>query len=215
MNASKAEKFWDKLATQFDKRIKHFEQPPVEQAKKYLKESDTVLDFGCATGTVTNEIAPCVNEIVGIDISSKMIDAAKRKADEYKIRNVDFKQTTIFDEDFSPETFDTILAFNILHFFEDTPKVLQRISTLLKHEGTVIIATACLRQRTFSNILQLFFFPPMIKMGIIPYMKFFTITEMKSALGKAGFQVIEVENLKSPSNYFITAKKVLGFSTNK
>lgn len=215
MNASKIEKFWDKLATQFDKRTKHFEQPPVEQAKKYLKKSDTVLDFGCATGTVTNEIAPCVNEIAGIDISSKMIDAAKRKADEYKIRNVDFKQTTIFDEDFRPETFDAILAFNILHFFEDTPKVLQRINALLKPEGAVIITTACLGQRTFSNILQLFLFWPMIKMGIIPYMKFFTITEMKSALSKAGFQVIEVENLKSPSNYLIIAKKVLSFPTNK
>ena len=73
------------MAKQFDKRAKHFEQPPVEKTKQYLNVSDIVLDYGCATGTITNEIADNVKEIQGIDISSKMIDATRRKAGERKI----------------------------------------------------------------------------------------------------------------------------------
>jgi hypothetical protein len=33
---NKTEKFWDKIANQFDKQARHFEKPPVEKTKKYL-----------------------------------------------------------------------------------------------------------------------------------------------------------------------------------
>ena len=33
---SKAEKFWDRMANQFDKHTSHFEKPPLENAKKYV-----------------------------------------------------------------------------------------------------------------------------------------------------------------------------------
>jgi 2-polyprenyl-3-methyl-5-hydroxy-6-metoxy-1,4-benzoquinol methylase len=207
MKKDRTEKFWDKLANQFDKQAKHFEQPPVEKAKKYLKNSDTVLDFGCATGTVTCEISSCVKEATGIDISSKMIDIAKSKAGELKIGNVDFRQATLFDKDYKRESFDVILAFNIIHFFKDTQEILQRMHELLKPEGLIIIATACTGQWTFSNILQFILFSPMIKARIIPYMKFFKFAELKDSIGKEGFQVEVVENLKSATNYFIVAKK--------
>jgi ubiquinone biosynthesis O-methyltransferase len=207
MKFSRTEKFWDKLANQFDRHAKYFEAPPVERAKKYLKDSDTVLDFGCATGTVTGEIAFSVKEITGIDISSKMIDIAKSKANESEIKNVAFRQATIFDTDYKRESFDVILAFNILHFFEDTIKVLQRMHELLKADGRIIIAIACTGQRTFSNTLQRILFTPMIKMRLIPYMKFIRIAELRDSLNRAGFQVEAVENLTSPVNYFVVAKK--------
>ena len=35
---NKTEKFWDRLAGQFDKRVQHLEQPPIEATKGYLKQ---------------------------------------------------------------------------------------------------------------------------------------------------------------------------------
>ncbi len=206
---NKSEKFWDKMAGQFDKRAKYFEQPPVEKSKKYLNGSYIVLDYGCATGTVTSEISDSVKEIYGIDISSKMIDVAKRKANEHKNKNTYFAQSTIFDERFKRESFDVILAFHILHFPEDTQKVMQRINELLKPGGLIISVTACMGEKTFINILQFLFFSPLIKLGIIPYMRFFKMSELEDSITNANFQIVEAENLNhSPTNYFIVAKKI-------
>jgi 2-polyprenyl-3-methyl-5-hydroxy-6-metoxy-1,4-benzoquinol methylase len=160
MNTS--EKFWDKLSHTFDKRAKHFEQTTIktiENTKTYLNVSDIVLEYGCATGITTYEIADNVKDIHGIDISSKMIEAAKRKVGERTIENIDFAQATIFDERYSRESFDVILAFSILHFlFEDTQKVMKRISELLKPEGLIISSTPCMGSGVivkFGSLTQL------------------------------------------------------------
>ena len=109
-----SEKFWDRTA-------KNFEKTPiktVEKIRKHIKSSNTVLDLGCATGTIVNEIADNVKEIHGIDISSKMIKIAKDKASKRIIKNAYFTQSTIFDERYKKESFDVILAFNVLHLFK-------------------------------------------------------------------------------------------------
>ncbi|MBK5722676.1 methyltransferase domain-containing protein, partial [Dysgonomonas sp. Marseille-P4677] len=171
---------------------------------KYLKDSDTVLDFGCATGTATNEIAKQVTKVVGIDISSKMIDMAKDKANELNITNVDYKQATIFDNTLETESFDAVLAYNILHFFTDTEPVLQHISGLLKPNGTIIITTACLKKRSLRNVLQRLFLSPLMWSGVIPYMKYFSLSEFQNILNK-DFQIIAQENISH--NYFFVVKK--------
>jgi 2-polyprenyl-3-methyl-5-hydroxy-6-metoxy-1,4-benzoquinol methylase len=204
---NKAEKFWNRLANQFDKLSKHLGMPPSEKAKKFLNVNDIVLDFGCATGTVTIELSDYVKEIKGIDISSRMIDVAKRKVSEVNIKNIDFIQATINDERLKIDSFHVIIAFNILHFFQDTQNVLKRINKLLKPGGLIIIATACVGQRTFSNSLQYLLFSPLIKLGIIPYMKFFKTSELKDSIESGNFEIIELVDLDSPTNYFIVAKK--------
>jgi 2-polyprenyl-3-methyl-5-hydroxy-6-metoxy-1,4-benzoquinol methylase len=61
--------------------------------------------------------------------------------------NVDFAQTNLFDERYTKESFDVILAFNILHFLEDHRQALQRITELLKPGGLCISLTPCLREK--------------------------------------------------------------------
>ncbi|MFC1956118.1 class I SAM-dependent methyltransferase [Chloroflexota bacterium] len=82
---------------------------------KYLNIDDTVLDYGCATGIISNAIADKVKEIHAIDISSKMIEMAKIKARGRNIENIHYAQGTIFDERYQKESFNAILVFRILH----------------------------------------------------------------------------------------------------
>src|SRR4030042_2711829 len=117
------EKVFDRSAKTYDKTeevdFKQYTIKTLENTKKYLNKNDIVLDYGCATGMKALELAGHVKNIYSIDISSKMIEAAKRKAAERNIGNVDFIHTTLFDEKFKKESFDAILAFNILHLLED------------------------------------------------------------------------------------------------
>jgi 2-polyprenyl-3-methyl-5-hydroxy-6-metoxy-1,4-benzoquinol methylase len=160
----RSEKFWDRVATRFDRTEKRFEPlhiKTMEQTKRYLKSGDTVLDYGCATGTKTLELAnhPGVNRIQGIDISSNMIDIATRRAVERNIENVEFAQATIFDERYTSESFDVILAFNILHLLDNTRQAVQRMSELLKPGGVLIATTPCLHEKmAFVSRIQFSFF---------------------------------------------------------
>jgi 2-polyprenyl-3-methyl-5-hydroxy-6-metoxy-1,4-benzoquinol methylase len=133
-----------------------------------------------------------VKEIHGIDISSKMIEAAKGKADERKIENIDFAQATIFDERYRRESFDVILALNIMHLVEDTQKVMQRINELLKPGGLIISSTACLgEKKTFLSILLSIPIFLLIKIGIPPYLRSFKIPELEDSITKENFQIVE------------------------
>jgi len=209
---NKTEKFWDKVADKFDKRSQKLDQTEIktlENTKKYLNVSDTVFDYGCGTGAMAIEISDNVKKIHGIDISQKMIDVAKRKAAERKIENIDFAHSTIFDERYKRESFDVILAFNIQHFLEDTQKVMTRINELLKPKGLLISVTPCLgEKRSFINILIFLLVFLQTKMGMVPYMRFFRISEFEDSIANGNFQIVETESLHSPGEqYFIVAEK--------
>ena len=87
----KSEKFWDRLSKNYDKPDKInkvLEYKSIEYIRKYFNISDIILDFGCATGTVAFSLADKVKEIHGIDISSKLIQIAKKRSIVHKIENI-------------------------------------------------------------------------------------------------------------------------------
>lgn len=205
---NKSEKFWDKSASNYDQEEKKDEQTYlkiIERTKEYLKNSDTVLDFGCGTGLISNEIAGCVKLIHAIDISSKMIEIAKNKADSRKIQNIKYTYSTIFDERYENGSFDIILAFYILHLLEDTQKTIQRINGLLKPGGLIISVTPCVGEKIFQNIsLSL-----LSKIGLIPDIKSFKANELEYSIVDGNFETLENECLQQGSTqYFIVAKKI-------
>jgi len=203
---NKSEKFWDRMAKFFDREERKDEPTNIkiiEKTRNRLKISDNVLDYGCGTGTAAIEIAGSVKSVYGIDISSKMIEAAKGKTVEGKVKNIDFVQTTIFDEKLKTGSFDVILCFYILHLVEDTPKVMQRINELLKPGGLIISATPCIRG-TFLGVLL----SPLSKIGLIPQFTSFKISELQDLMTDGNFEIVETECLhKSGQQYFIVAKK--------
>ena len=203
---NKSEKFWDRMAKYLD-RVERKDEATnikiIEKTRNRLKISDNVLDYGCGTGTAAIEIASSVKTVKGIDISSKMIEAAKGKTVERKVKNIDFAQTTIFDEKLIKGSFDVILCFYLLHLVEDTPKVMQRINELLKPGGLIISATPCMKG-TFLGILL----SPLGKIGLIPQFISFKISELEDLIADGNFEIVETECLhQSGQQYFIVAKK--------
>ncbi|MGB3554067.1 MAG: class I SAM-dependent methyltransferase [Jannaschia sp.] len=115
---STSETFWDRSASTYDKTEGRFERihgRARESAKRHLKKSDIVLDYGCGTGTTACAISGSVRSVRAIDISTAMIDIARGKAAAGGVVNVEFGRADIFDEGFEPGSFDAVLAFNMLH----------------------------------------------------------------------------------------------------
>ncbi len=210
---NKSEEFWDKASKNYDKTEERFEyihKKARENTRKYLKESQIVLDYGCGTGTASCEFASLVEEIYGIDISSEMIRIAKDKLAASEVDNVNFEKADIFDSKYQNESFDVILAFNMLHTVPNPQSVVQRVNDLLKHDGLFISITPCLGQKmSFLVNLQIQFVRVLCKLGVIPIpIRRIKSTDIDELLAIGKFQTIESEKIfKGASSYFVTAKK--------
>lgn len=204
---NKAEKFWDRTASNYDKEEKKNEKTYlqiIEKSKSYLKTADIVLDFGCGTGLVSNEIAKSVKKIHAIDLSSKMIEIAKTKAEKQKILNIEYAHATIFDDSLKLGSYDVILSFYILHLLEDPQVVIRKIHKLLKPGGMLISVTPCMGEKPFlSGLFSIF-----SKVGIVPQIKPFKLPSLEQLFTNESFEIIENKFLPETSNqYFIVAKK--------
>lgn len=197
----KDEKFWDRIASKFD-RIEQADiayKIFIEKARGYLKPDDTILDFGCGTGLICNEIAENVGFIHAIDISAKMIEICKIKALKRKIRNIDFARTTIFDEKIKEGSFDVIIAFNIFHLLEEPHKYFQRMNQLLKPDGLILSATPCMSEAPFLKIVLKFF----SIIGVTPKLNSFSSSEMEQIFLNTSFKTIEMNRIKLNSPQYM------------
>ena len=214
----KSEKMWDQLAKNWDTpgvSLGESDLKIIEMTRKYLSPGSVVLDFGCATGSIALEIASMAKEVLGIDISSNMIEIAKSKADEMNIENIDFARAVIFDERLRMESFDVILSLSILHLVKDSAQVMDRVNQLLKPGGIFISATPCLGEKTFLGILMNIPIFLLSRVGIIPSITFFSASSLTAAITNAGFQMIEQKDLSARPlrECFIVARKVDTFGT--
>ena len=169
---SKSEKFWDQSASNYDNtegRFDFIHSRSRENTKRYLKDTDIVLDYGCGTGTTACEISGLVKSVRAIDISTGMIEIAKGKATTGSVVNVDFEQADIFDEEFENGSFDVVLAFNMLHTVPDPESVVQRTVELLKPGALFISVTPCLGGKKSALVsLQILLVRALLKLGVFP-----------------------------------------------
>jgi ubiquinone/menaquinone biosynthesis C-methylase UbiE len=197
---NKTQIFWDKQAKRFDNSEKQFEPASREliaRTKEYLNANDNVLDFGCATGTKTLELADAIRHIHGLDISAEMISEATKKKNKVNVPNVSFSQGTIFNDDLEKASFDKIIAFSIIHLLEDSDKVIQRIHELLKPGGLLISETACFKDKMdFKTRLEFTTYRFMKRLGIFPlHLNMFKTSDVEQLINRQNFNIVKAEKL--------------------
>jgi 2-polyprenyl-3-methyl-5-hydroxy-6-metoxy-1,4-benzoquinol methylase len=185
------EKFWNLIASRYAATSLHNRSAydrKIEKIKTFLTPEQVVLDIGCATGTQCGDIAGSVKQVTGIDISHKLLTIAEQRMAERKLDNIEFLQTSVFDERFQPGSFDVVMAFYVLHFFEDTDTVLKRIQDLLKPDGLFISETTCLGEmnKVLASILRF-----AGNLGFLPLIKLLTNKQLEQALERAGFVIVD------------------------
>jgi len=203
------EKFWDLISTRYAASpisdMTAYETK-IEKIKSYLSPDDLVLDIGCGTGTQCGDLAGNVRQVTGIDISSRLLAIAEQRIAERKLGNIEFINTSLYDERLIANSFDVVMAFYVMHFFEDTDAVFKRIHDLLKPGGLFISETACIaeKNRVMGKVLRF-----AGHLGLLPKINLLTTRQLEQTLEKAGFRIVDKIRFSdsSDSEYTLFAKK--------
>ncbi len=205
----KNEEYWNKRAATYDKQVMgeyaDANEQTVSRSLVYLKNTDEMLEIACGTGVMTLGIVDHVSHLTAIDISSGMLDRLREKA-QGGYTNLMIKHTDIFDHEFDDKRFDAIAAYNVLLYMENIDEVLSRVRSLLRPGGMFLSASDCVGGLDNEDAKEK---RRRVEKGELSFVGFFTSDELAKTIEKAGFTVLESENIhEGTPNQFIAARKI-------
>lgn len=135
--------FWDKVSGVYDlfENIynKSVYQSTGETVAKYIKNTDRVLECACGTGAISIYIAPKCNKLFASDYSVGMLKQAKKKLKSFD--NVEFKKVDITNIKSKDDSFDVVVAGNVIHLLPDPQSAMKELARVCKDGGKLIIPT--------------------------------------------------------------------------
>ncbi len=168
------------------------------KTKKYLLEkidkNRSVLDIGCGNGDFAISCAKKVSKVIGLDVSKKMIENAKKNAKRNNIKNVTFYQEDLFSFDLE-EKFDYVTLVYFLNVFPDEDSVetvLKKAISHLKPGGYLLIADELKpANAVLSGLISLFRMPVFTFFYLTTGLRYHKIHDLEKLLTRSGIQMIE------------------------
>lgn len=108
-----------------------------------LDEGMTVVDLGCGAGT---DLLICAQMIgprghaVGVDMTTTMLDRARRSADEMGLGHVELHEALIEDLPLPDASVDAVISNGVIDLVPDKDAVFAEIDRVLRPGGRVQIA---------------------------------------------------------------------------
>jgi ubiquinone/menaquinone biosynthesis methyltransferase len=102
-----------------------------------LKGHERALDLACGTGDITFSIGERLpsGDVIGLDITHKMLTIAESKRVERKAENVSFQRADIMSMPYADATFDCVSCGYALRNVPDVELALAEIARVLKPGG--------------------------------------------------------------------------------
>ena len=107
------------------------------------KPGERVLEIGCGTGAFTVPLADAVGEtgaVVGADISSAMLTAARKRLADLGLRNVSLVEADAQTHKFEPGSFDLITSRFGVMFFADPGQAFTNLLAAARPGGRLCFA---------------------------------------------------------------------------
>lgn len=144
INQEKIVEFFDRLALQWDAdMIRNDEVINIILDNAKVSEAKSILDVACGTGVLISDyLERKISSVTAIDISREMIKIASSK---YHKDNIKFICGDVMNEEFT-EKYDSIILYNAFPHFPEPEKLIEKLSTLLKPEGSLTIAHGMSKQ---------------------------------------------------------------------
>ncbi|MGT2735456.1 class I SAM-dependent methyltransferase [Streptococcus oralis] len=144
--------------------------------------SDTaILDFGGGTGLLALPLAKQAKSVTLVDISEKMLEQARLKAEQQEIKNIQFLEQDLLENPLEKE-FDLIVVCRVLHHMPDLDAALSLFHQHLRKDGQLLVAD-------FTKIE--------------PNHHGFDLAELETKLAQFGFSSIDSQIIYSAEGLFL------------
>ena len=110
----------------------------VEKQIDLLSDKE-ILDFGGGTGLLALPLAKQAQSVTLVDISEKMLEQARLKAERQDIKNIHFLEQDLLENPLKQE-FDLIVVCRVLHHMPDLDAALSLFHQHLKEDGQLLLA---------------------------------------------------------------------------
>lgn len=104
-----------------------------------LLSGKEILDFGGGTGLLALPLAKQAKSVTLVDISEKMLEQARLKAEDQEIRNLQLLEQDLLANPLEQQ-FDLIVVSRVLHHMPDLDATLAMFHHHLRENGQVLIA---------------------------------------------------------------------------
>lgn len=162
-----------------------------------------LLDIGCADGTTTRQIKHSYHnlKVTGVDIYPKAISYAKRVS-----AGINFLTADAHALPFTKNTFDWVVAIEVLEHLHDSEKVLEEIRRVLKKGGYLIVG-----QDTDSLLFKIIWWFWTRGKGSVwvgSHINCMQPKRLTSEIKRKGFRIKKVQFINFGMEIFIVAQKI-------
>jgi tocopherol O-methyltransferase len=181
--------FWDNKTKNFGDALQNTNKVMAEQAN--ITQNDWVLDAGCGIGGSVLWLAKYKKaSVVGISISTKQIEKAKKLAKQSKVDHlVSFSVIDYLQTGFPNESFDVVWAIESVCHADKKEDFLKEAFRVLKKGGRIIIADGFKRREPKTErekqVVTDFY-----KGMLLPNL--YTFDQFEDAMKKTGFKHVTV-----------------------
>lgn len=131
--------YWAEHPEYFDRSVAAYHERLLAAAA--ITGPDRVLDIGCGTGQTTRDAARAAagGSAVGVDLSARMLEVARRRAAQEGVTNAAFEQADAQVHPFPPESFDVAISRTGTMFFGDVTAAFTNIGRTLVPAGRLVL----------------------------------------------------------------------------
>ena len=180
--------FWNRTAFAYDAATRSGDKGLQEAASyvaSFAHKTDVVLDAACGTGTFACALAPSVGFVAACDFAPNMVKQAQKKVTSLGLDNVACGVGDVMELNFADESFDLVVAGNVLHLLTDPGRAVRELARVTRRGGIIAIpnyVNAEALDRRFLRLIESVGFAAQHEWDEQSFLAF---------LEKAGLQVIE------------------------
>jgi len=164
-----------------------------------------ILDIGCASGYLSQELKQADNYVVGIDISATNLAKISSAIDKTLVLDI---ENDAWPESFTKNKFDVIIMAEIIEHLFDQDNLLKKLKQILQSSGFIILTTP--NFLTWNNRLRMLFGKYGDKEILYDksHINLLSYVGLKKKLNQHNFKIIQENNLWYP-NYLEKIKNIL------
>lgn len=151
--------FWDKVAGIYD--ITELLNGRVYKSmlrgvRQIVPEGAVVLDCAAGTGELSIAASEKAKSVVCTDLSMAMLEQAKKKCRKLGIDNICFEERDIFHMPDADETYDIVMAGNVLHLIDNPEEAVRELYRVAKKGGKLILPTFVYNRKITMAMINLY-----------------------------------------------------------